>query len=228
MIESFLTHEMIISGEPALDDYLRSDQLDFSSIKDESFNEMLKDLIDQNLDIKKLGKRLSLQSSTTKTAVYTGVWSDEDFAQRLRLVIDVSAVTGNNSFTLQGTDDDGVTVETVITGMVISKKGKYTFLISSLYKNYRLNLTVAGTTITYSAYMVEEQYTILHRLKTRADIYHSLMAAQGDMWQGKFEQYLMKYEKSLADTKFYYDEDDSGGISEGEGESNINENVVWI
>jgi hypothetical protein len=228
MIESFLTHEMIISGEPALDDYLRSDQLDFTSIKDESFNEMLKDLIDQNLDIKKLCKRLSLQTSVTKTAVYTGVKSDEDYAQRLRLVIDVTAITGAHSFTLQGTDNDGVNYYDVSTGLTLSKKGVYTYLISGMYKKYRLNLVVSGTTITYSSYMIEEQYTILHRLKTRADIYHSLMAAQGDMWQGKFEQYLMKYEKSLSDTKFHYDEDDSGEISEGEGESNINENVVWI
>ena len=228
MIESFLTHEMVISGEPALDDYLRPDQLNFDSIKDESFNEMLKDLIDQNLDIKKLCKRLSLQSSVTKTAAYTGVWSDEDFAQRMRLVIDVTALTGKSSFTLQGSDDGGTTVYTVLTGLITPKIGKYTFLISSLYKKYRLNLTTAGTTTTYSAYLIEEQYTILHRLKTRAGIYHSLKASDNDLWQGKFEQYLMKYEKSLADTKFYYDEDDSGEISDGESENNINETVVWI
>lgn len=218
MIESFLTHADVVKGEPALDDYLREDQTSFDEIIEEARTDMMKDLIDMNFQIRKLCKRLSLQTSVTKTAAFDSDLSDEDFAQRLRLVIDVTDKTGTAVFDIQGTDDDGTTYYDILTSITISETGKQSFLLTQLYKKYRLKLISIGTTITYSSYLVETSLEKLHLYKTRAKIYESLRALAGDHYQGKAESYMQMYEKMLSDTRLYYDDDDDGEISEDNAE----------
>src|SRR3972149_3882450 len=109
MIESYVTQNMITRGETALGDYLRSSQTDFGNVWREAFSDLMTDLINRNVEIRRLCKRFYLESTAlTKTAPYDGVISDEDFGQRLRLVIPITAITGTGVFTLQGTDDEGV------------------------------------------------------------------------------------------------------------------------
>ena len=237
MIESYLTSEMVVQGEPALDDYLRSTQTDFDDIKQESFGDLLKDLIDQNLKLKKLCTPLSLNTSVTKTAAFNSTLSDEDFAQRLRLVIKVTAITGDAVFTLQGTDDAGVNYTSIsivdndvssATSHTISAIGTYSYSLTNLYDKYRLQLISIGTTITYSAYLIEEAYTTMHREKTRMKIFGSLIANGGDVWESKYKYYEQSYLGMIATTKFTYDSDESGDIGEDEGEGNINQTIDFV
>lgn len=224
MVESFLTHDIVIKGEPSLDEYLGIHS-NWDEIKDESFREMLLDLKNQNLSLRKLCKRYSLESSVTKTAAYDGSWTtDEDYQERLRLVIDVTALTGEAVFQLLGRDNSSGT-GTEVVYEAITEAGKHTFLLNDVYKYYQLKLISVGTTITYSAYLIEDTYTELHKLKTRAKIYHSLMATDGGEYQGKFEQYQSLYNNYLVNSKFVYDEDDSGDVSEDEAETNINQDI---
>jgi len=240
MIETFLTENMVTRGEPALADYLRSGQSDFSSLRFEALTDLITDLIDSGFNVKRLCKRLSLQTSVTKTAAYTGALSDEDYAQRMRLVIDVTDITDNAVFTLQGTDDDGTNYYDIsliddsnnsATTKTISAEATgndaNSYIITRPYKKYRLKLVSIGTTITYSAYMIEEIYTTLHRDKTRSNIYQSLMAEQGDVWEGKYRQYLDKYEQRLSSARFIIDNDDDGTISQAEGDMDIATNIVF-
>lgn len=236
MIESYLTHEMVIQGEPALDDYLRSTQVDFNDIKQESFTDLLKDLKDQNLRLKRLCTPLSLQSSVTKTAAFDGTISAQDYVERLRLVIKVTAITGNGIFTLQGSDDGGTTYYDVdlvdsnfatSDAVTITETGAHTFLLTNVYDKYRLQLVSIDTTITYSSYLIEDTYTTMHREKTRMKIYSSLMSTPNDVWDNKYKYYQDSYLSMLSNTKFVYDSDESSAIDEDEANANINQTITF-
>jgi len=236
MIKTFLTHSQVVQGEPALDDYLRSDEVNFDGIKNEAFGDMLKDLIDQNLELKRMCVPLSLQASVTKTAAFDGAISDEDLGQRTRLEIKVTTLTGNAVFSIEGTNDNGTTYEEVevldssndsYTNFAITTIGTFVYSLTGIYEKYRLRLLSIGTTITYSAKLYENTYTILHRDLTRKKIYGSLMAEQGDLWAGKYVFYRESYDTMIKTSKFYYDSDESGDYSEDESEKNLNVNVVF-
>lgn len=236
MVESFLTHEMVVQGEPALDEYLRSNQTDFNDIKQESYSDLLKDLKDQNLKLKRLCTQLELQASTTKTTAFDGEISSQDYAERLRLVIKVTDLTGNAVFTLQGSDDNGTTytdLEVIdnnvssATSHTITEAGVYSYLLTNIYNQYRLRLISIDTTITYSAYLIEDTFTTLHRELTRKKIYGSLMANAGDIWENKYKYYETSYLNMLNTTKFIYDSDESNTIDEEESYANINQTIKF-
>ena len=172
MVESFLTQNLLTRGETAIGDYLRTGQSDYSNIWKESFADMLLDFDTMDLNIRQLCERLSLQASVTKTAAFTGAISDQDYAQRMRLVIPVSAITGSAVFTLQGSDDEGSNYEDItmvaddgdsgtthtISAIATGDRSN-SYIITRMYEKYRLKLISIGTTITYTAYMIENIYT---------------------------------------------------------------------
>ena len=229
MIETYLTQTMLVRGETSVGDYLRTGQTDYALIMRESWNELMRDLIDKRADPRKLCKRLSLQASATKTAAFNGAISDEDFAKRMRLIIIPSVLTGTVVFTLQGTndnatnyydvklvDDDG-SEDTAVT--ITDTEGTYSYLLSDMFKQYRLQLVSIGTTITYSAYMIEDVFTYLHLLKTRENIYRSLVSEQGDDYDYKRGIYENKYNMKLAEADMSVDMDEDDTITEGEKDS---------
>ena len=234
MVESFITQNMVVRGETSIGDYLETSQSDYANLWKEAFADLLLDLDAMDLNTRQLCERLSFQTSVTKTAAFNGTISSEDYAHRMRVVIPVSAITGDAVFTLQGTDDDGsnwtaiemiaddgtsATTHTIDTAATGDDANSY--MITRLYKKYRLQLISIGTTVTYTGYMIEEIYTSLHRDKTRANIYRSLMATDGDNWSGKYEEYEMKYQKRLAEGRFRVDYTDDDSISKTEGEKVI-------
>lgn len=233
MIESFLTQNLITRGEKAIGDYLRSDQSDFSDIWKESFGDMMLEFDTMDLKVKQLCERLSLQTSVTKTATFTGSLSDQDYAERMRLVIPVSAITGNAVFTLQGSDnegsnytdiemiaDDSTSATTHTLSAVKIGVDSASFQMLDSKEKYRLKLISIsiGTTVTYTAYIIENIYTVLHRDLTRMQIYETLMGRDREKWIGKFEEYEKRYNRRLADGIFRVDYSDDQAISEAEGE----------
>ncbi len=240
MIESYLTEELLTKGEEAISNYLATGQTTYVDLRQEAFNDILLDFDSMGLTITQLCEQLPLQTSVTKTAAFNGTITDEDFAQRMRLVIPVSALSGTApTFTLQGTDDGGTTyfdielisdsntadpVVTISTAAVGDDANSYFF--TRLYKKYRLQLISIGTSVTYTGYMIEDVYTALHREKTRAIIYRSLMSTEGDIWLLKFQQYEDMYQKRLTEGRFRVDYSDDNKISEAEG-SRLITNVVF-
>src|SRR3990167_7915537 len=238
MIESYLTQNMITRGETTIADYLRTGQTDFGDIRKEAFTDLMTDLINRNVLIRRLCIRFYLESTAlTKTAAYDGVISDEDFGQRMRLVIPVTANTGDAVFTLQGTNDYGTTYdditlvsddETSGTTVTITdnQPDTYSYLLTSLYKKYRLKLISIATTITYSRpYLVEEIYTTIHREKTRANIYRSLMNTSSE-YSEKFNLYMGEYNRLLDEGKKIFDVGDDEEISEDESEQEP-QNIIF-
>ena len=229
MIETYLTQNMITRGETSAGDYLRSGQTDYTLIMMESWTELMRDLIDKRTDPRKLCKRLSLQTSATKTAAFNGALSDEDFAKRTRLVIVASVLTGAGVFTLQGTNDEGDNYYAIklindagsesTTQTMTDTEATYSYLLSDMFKKYRLQLISIGTTVTYSAYMIEDVFTYLHLLKTRENIYRSLISEQGDDYDYKRGLYENKYNMKIAEADMSIDIDEDDTITEGEKDS---------
>lgn len=225
MIENYITQERILQGEPHLDSYLAENQLDFSEVTDEAFDEYLNDVKNQKVDLRKLGKRLTLESSGTQTAAFTGTASTEDFVERRRLVINVTAITGDAVFALQGSNDES-TYYDVKTDIQFSVTGEHVYVFSSVYKFYRLNLTSIGTTITYSAYLYETTFDFPLLYLMRSKIYHSIYHRNGDdSFKEKADTYYAKYQDKLVNTHYFYDESDDDLISEGEKEDDLKEVV---
>ena len=226
MIESYLTQNMITRGETAIAQYLITGQSDYGDIRKEAFTDLQLDLINRGYELRRLCKRFYLEETAlTKTAAYTGAVSNEDFAQRMRLVIPVTAITGTGVFTLEGTDDDGTTYtaislisddETQGTTVSITSAATYSYLITALYKKYRLKVISIGTTVTYTAYMVEEVYTHIHRDRTRAKIYQSLISASPEYTE-KYNMYMESYNRLITEGVKIVDVGDDGDISEDEG-----------
>lgn len=237
MIKSFLTQAIVIQGEPALDDYLRSDQINFDDIRLEAYQDMIKDFIDMNLIMRRLSVPLNLADALTKTAQFDGVITDEDFAQRNRLTIKVTSITGDGLFKLQGSNDDGVsytTVELIDEGGTqsetasVSATGEFVYYCLRFFKKYRFYLASIGTTITYSADLYENIFTLLHREKTRSKIYGSLKATGGDVWEGKYKEYMTSYYDMLKNSRYYYDEDEDEEISVAESDKeSLSSNIVF-
>lgn len=223
MIENYITQERILQGEPYLDSYLAENQLDFTEITDEAFDEYLNDVKNQQVDLRKLGKRLSLQTSVTKTDTYDSAISEVDNIERRRLVIDVTDLTGDAVFALQGSNDESTYCD-VKTDIQFSVKGSHAYLFSSVYKYYRLQLTSIGTTITYSAYLYETTFDFPLLYLMRSKIYYSIYHRNGDdSFKEKADTYQAKYMDKLVNTHYFYDESDDEEISVDETEDNLGE-----
>jgi hypothetical protein len=223
MIESNLVIEDVIKREPSLEDYYSSRQTDWTNQFKDAFTELIEDVRNRNFNIRKLCKRLSLESSVTKTAVFTGTKSSEDLLQRLRVCIEATSKDdGTIIYDIQGTNDDSDETYTTIKSIEVFNAGKTTSTLDQCYKFYRLNITDLGTstTVTYSAYLVETSFERLHLYKTLEYIYGSLIALDQDTYTAKRDYYRAEYLDLLNSTNFAYDEDDDGEIEDIEKNRN--------
>jgi hypothetical protein len=231
MIESNLITTDINNREPELLILYPDNETDWADILSDAWEEVTQDIRDNGWNIRRLCKRYSLQSPVTKTAAFTGtITTDEDYIQRLRLVINVAAKTGTGSITfhLEGTDDEGTTWETVNSAISVTTLANTTVVFTRVYKNYRLSITAFNTitSITYSAYLVETTFERLHLYKTMELIYRLQNRLSNDVYSDKEKRYADMYLDRLNSTQFAYDEDDDEEISEDEAEDN-NQNVSF-
>lgn len=219
MIQNYITQEEILKGEPHLDSYLKSSELSYSNIVDEAFNEFLSDIKNQRYDLKKLGVKLSLQTSVTKSAAYSGDWSTEDFVERRRLIVNVTSTDGNAIFKIEGSnDDDYATTYTIKDDIQFTKNGENTFLINDVYKFYRFSLVSISTgNITYTADLYETTFDYPMLFLIRSKIYHSLYVSNNnDAFKEKSDTYYSKYMDRITNGYYPYDLDQSGTIEEDE------------
>lgn len=228
MIESLLTNAMVLAGEPMLASHYKTGQTSYGAMIDEAKRMMVQDIINQKYEVRRLCKRLELQASVTKTTAFTGSQSDEDFAQRTRLVVVVSANTaaaGTATFTLKGsnTEDGAESTYTTITTLATNAVATSSTAFIDLYKFYRLDLALGtSTSITYSAFLVEEVYTLLHLYLSRALVFNQL-AGKGEEFTRKHDFYMAMYHDLLEGGLKSYDDDDDESISDSEGEDDTRE-----
>jgi hypothetical protein len=220
MIKTFITHEKIITGQEKLQSFLDESegQIDWQPYINEAKQDLINDLISSGYMVRQLNVPLVLQEETTEAGTKTGEQTKEDIVQRQVLWFNASSVN-DNVFVLQGSSD-GTTWNDIIE-FSVTETGERVLYLDSLYKYYRLNKEDTNS-CTYEASLYERIYETLHLYKTRAKIYNSLVSTPDDVYSQLRDYFEMMYDKVMEQTRFKYDEDDSGEISEDEAEKNYN------
>ena len=227
MIESRLSTPDINNMRPSLADLYPDNQDDWDFQIAEALKEVTADVQEMGWNIRKLCKRYSLQDSVIKTATYTGtITEDEDNLQRLRIVVNVTELTGSAVLLLEGTNDDGTTYTIVKGDMNIDAVGEYTTTITNVFKKYRLSITGISDMITFDAYLIETTFERIHLYKTLEIIYGLLNALRDDVYSEQVNTFAQKYLDKLNSVQFAYDDDDDEVISDDESEIN-NQEVIF-
>jgi len=235
MIQTFVTHKDIVDEQPSLQERLQQGQISFTDIITKSYAEVLLDIRNMGYNLRKLGVPLILLDATstvptTTETTYTSDTSLEDFVNVGRAVVELNSRVVDNTFTIQGTDDE-VTWTNVATIYTLAK-GTYSTLLSDFYKYYRVVISdTAGTSDPLivpdcKVTMIETVYFYLHLYKTVASIYSTLGRRVSDFWESKMMEYQNKYSKLLTSGLFIVDTDDDKVLSETD--SKIDTRVIGI
>ena len=230
MIETNLQHADLIRSEPMLENYLHDNQVDYQEIISTAYRYIIQDIKNQNIEIRRLCKKLWLQetATTVTSTTYNSAESKEDRVERMRWVINVTALTsGPAIFTLQGRNKSSETWTSMKT-VQVEEKGNHKFLTLEvrpnvdleIYKFYRIQKVDSTSTVTFKSYLVEMSYENLHLFRTLALIFQTLVTSETDIFQERSDKYMAIYKDYLVNNNYYYDEDDDGEISETESEAN--------
>ena len=235
MIETNLRHEDLIKNEPMLEDYKHDNQVNYQETISTAYGLMIQDIKNQNIEIRRLCKKLWLQETakTVTATSYNSAESKEDRVERLRWVIQVTALSGTAIFTLQGRNSSSETWTSIKT-VQINEKGNHKFLVLEIrpnidleiYKFYRIQKVDTSSTVTYQSYLVEMTYENLHLWRTLALVFENLVMKGEDVFRSKADKYYEMYMNYLVNNKYYYDEDDDGEISESESEADYRNIVI--
>lgn len=222
MIELLVTSDDVNKRDRYIDEYYETGQNDWSNELLEARKILIRDLKNRDLEIRRLGKQLSLQSEVTKTSTFVGSISGVDRIERLRLVVDVISLSGSFTFALYGTNNDGADY-TLVDTLTIDENKTASKVIDNPFKKYRLDILTAGNSITYSAYMYETTFDDLLVYKALSIAYYDLYnGSDNSLFKEKSEYYDMMYVDLLNVTNLPYDEDDSGAIDTDEEETKTN------
>jgi len=207
MLSSYITHSDIIKREPSLEDYLRTDQLDFESLISEAKQQLTIDVKNRNIELKKLCTTLSLTNATK---------SDIDYGERTRLVIKPTAVTNQITGVLQGTNDTtSESYTTILNDIQFAEIGEYTYTFEDVYDYYKLTLT---GTVTFTAYLIERSFELPHLYLSLSLVFRQLESLNGDIYGNKAQMYFDLYRESLHNAVYSYDSDESGTLDADEME----------
>lgn len=171
--------------------------------------QVMADLIDKNYQIRLLRPQLALNETTAV----------EDIGNRLRLVIEVTAVTvTTNTVTVLGTndeitDEDAEYFDALEVAITATGAAQYTGLLTSAYKNYMTEHTGA---VTYTSYLVEPNYDFLYAYYWLYLIFRDARSQEGDPYDLKSKDFLKSYEERLNALRPFYDMDEDGEITPGE------------
>lgn len=236
MIETNLKHQDLINNEPMLENHLHDSQVDYQEAISTAYRLMVQDIKNQSIEIRRLCKKLWLQETSktlTAAAGYTAE-SKEDRVERLRWVINVSALSsGPAIFQLQGRNSSADSYTTINT-VQVSEKGIHKFLVLEIrpnieldiYKYYRVYKKDTSSSVTFRSYLVEMTYENLHLWKTLALVFESLAMKGEDIFRSKADKYNDMYNYYLVNNKYYYDSDDDDEISEIEAEADYRNIVI--
>lgn len=196
---------------PEIENYKWTGENDFDKFKSGAEVKVATDIKNKGFDLRKLQTPLMLIDETL-TVTGTGD-SFEDTTNRLRLVYNVIATTGSNSFILQGSNDDENwhNIQTV----TISGAGESSVVFTNAYKYYRASYTI-GTSLNIDIYLVETNYDILFCYKQLELILMNASKTQNDQWWNKMLYFKESYDEQLNTMRISVDENDDEDITSDE------------
>lgn len=213
MLKTYVTHADLLKFEPRVDDYLASDQDDFTDIIASAKEILTQDLKSNKLELKKLCTPLELQATVAATTSNAGTKVEDEIERRF-LVITVTAISGTATFTVLGTNSSSTEPDQAVLTKVITATGTYTELFDNVYKYYTIDY--AGTTCTYKAELVEESFYLAHVYMSLNRVYQQMRHRVGSTWESKADYYMQLYEVMMKNIVHSYDEDLSGDVDKEE------------
>lgn len=221
MIITKVTYADLLKYEPPI--VRRGDPSNTYVDEYEDFITKAKDVLTS--DIKSMGYKLRLLCTPLTLSTSKSI---KDEIERTRLIVDVSANSGEVTLTLSGTNDESNEtwdeVGSIVCGTdaeddveATGSLGEQTTTFEKIYKYYKLESTPTTTgTITYTAYLVERSFELPLIYLSLYLIFASKSKIANDDYYNKTEQYKTLYENILKSNFFSYDSNEDGEADEDE------------
>jgi len=216
-IENFLIEQELKSYVPELGRLLWSEETDFTPQKIQAYSELNNELSSRGFNPAEIMPRLYIRKAgITETSHHITESTDADAAARLRYVLDVKQFSegGLKIFTLEGSNDNSYWE--AIDSRKAESQGITTFIISRSFLYYRLNVSVTGGSIDYTAFMCDTGLEKLAAYKWLELILLDRISEEGDQYHIKMKYFKNEYDTLLDKIKIWVDMDSGGSLSRDE------------
>lgn len=211
MIKTFVTHDSVCREQPKLQDFIRGGTKDWERIIDLTYNKLLIDLRNLQLDVKKLQTPLNVPFDNPTAGVFTGEASSKDYVNRSVFYISGTNLTELESYELQGSDDQ-TTWTTVLDDIRLDTNGEETaYQISDFYHYYRLKRELGAEGVP-NANLIEGVYHYLHLYLAISHVYSTLKRTSQDDWAMQQLEYENMYKDLLTGSIYTFDHDADGEV----------------
>jgi len=209
------TDETYIKGFiPELALMLWAGEINYDKQKEKAEQVVINDFLARGYKGLFLRSDLSLRKSgNTINSAETTVASEKDDLTRLRLVVNVKAITNSTkTFTLQGSPDN--TVWNDITTFTVTAISTKTPVFSQAYKYYRLVVAITSPgTIDYEAYLTETVYDLFFAYQWLYLILMDAKTAKDDQYDMKANDFKKLYDE-LWNTAYFVITDETGDVEQ--------------
>ncbi|TAK57877.1 MAG: hypothetical protein EPO24_09420 [Bacteroidetes bacterium] len=228
MLKNFLVDNDLKKYYPNIANQLWSAQADYSTQISKAFSILLNELQHRGINPRLCMVPLDLKReddtaanaglvSVTETATTTG--DPFEGGNQLRLVVNITAITGTWSWKLQGCNlvDEPASDSSEwkdVTSAAISNKtaaAEHSVVFTEMFRWYRLVTTEnAAGSVTYTACLYETVFDDVIAYGTFVLIFTDFMLEVNDIWDMRRQFAQNAYSAALESIKFGYDADDDG------------------
>lgn len=232
MLRNLIDETYLKGITPELSKYLWQGETNYNKQKQIAETIVSNDFKAKGYLLRQLRPQLDLRvSGTTVTVATTETATDEDIANRTRIVINTVYVSGTATVYLEGSDDDdtyvavkfATTANTYTNGLTITATAETTGLIEKVYTYYRCK---SAGTIDYDCYLVEDLYDLFYAYKWLSLICYNVSSENNDQFYLKGELYDKMYSDLWSSCTYFIDKDDSGDLSEDEQETAVTARIT--
>ncbi len=203
-MKNYITEEYIKGFIPELAKYLWHGEADHSKQKEKAEQIVLSDFLARGYRPVMLQNELVLANSmeALNEEVITPP-SEEDKLSRARFVYEIKEITADEiSISLEGSNDLMKWDELVQinTNAPVSSS----FLLSEMYKHYRIKINAENGGVTLSAYLTETAYDLFFAYKWLQLILEDSIVSENDGYMIKAKLFEEKYNGLWANNTFFY------------------------
>ncbi len=209
MIATGIDNNSLLSVYPSLGNYYPQGETTYDKQITEALRQIVRELKKNKKDLKRYCTPLSLQSKITKALDFTGAFVSDSIDRMLWQIV-VSEFTDDCSFTLYGSNDDGVT-EDIIGTIDFTEPGTQYLVFVTTYKSYKVKITTSTDT-TYKSNLIETSFYHAHLWLAVSLACKTIVKSEGDRFDYLAKDYEIRYLDELNSMVATYDEDSSGSI----------------
>jgi hypothetical protein len=228
MLRNYITETYLKGLFPELTKYLWTGETTYDKQKQLAEDLVSNDFVSKGYKLRQLRPQLDLRvSGTTATVATSETATDEDIANRLRVVVNVTYISGTATVNIQGTDVDddsrveadwvdipvSITFATPATAITCTAVEEITGVLKKPFKYYRCK---SDGEIDYDCYLIEQIFDMFYAFKWLKLIMLNSMSMDNDQFDKKKEELDNMYSGLWASSFYYIDKDDSGDLDTSE------------